>query len=129
MQQLSSKVWRIYGLVGRVTAGILNYNNGRVQFITEEGLQFDEPVTALKKIKFPFLRMGLGFDTTVNDVKYKFSFAKPNPTAPELDDELMDQAMRFSDTGRIWEAVKSFKNLKTDKETTWLWKQILQTDN
>lgn len=126
MQKISSKVWRLYGLIGRVTPGILHYDNGRVQFITEEGLQFDEPLVALKNIKWPFLRMGLGFDATVNEVRYKFSFAKPNPTAPELDNDLPEQLMRLSDSGRIWEAVKSFKNLRTDKETSRYWKEILK---
>ncbi len=125
MEELISKVWQIHGLVGRVTAGFLIYNNNRVQFITEEGIQFDELIIVFKKVKWPFLRMGLGFDAKVNGVKYQFSFAKPNPTAPELDDALIDQLLRFSDPGRIWAAVKSFKKLKGDKATTKLWKGIL----
>jgi hypothetical protein len=126
MPQISSKVWRIHGLAGRATPGILHYDNGRVQFITEEGLEFDEPLIALHNIKWPFLRIGLGFDATVNEVRYKFSFAKPNPSAPELGDDLAEQLMRFSEGGKIWEAIKSFKNLRTDKETCRLWKEILK---
>lgn len=125
MQKLVSKVWQIHGLIGRVTPGILIHDKGRIQFITEEGVQFDELIISLKNIKWPFLRMGLGFDAIVNEKKYKFSFAKPNPTAPELDDELLDQTFRFTDTGRVMEAVKSFKTLKSDKETTKAWKEIL----
>lgn len=123
--KLVSKVWQIHGLIGRVTPGILIYDKGRVKFITEEGVQFEEPITAMKNIKWPFLRMGLGFDVIVNDKKYKFSFAKPNPSAPELGDELIDQAFRFTDSGRLNEAIKSFKNLKADKATTKAWKEIL----
>jgi hypothetical protein len=124
-QELVSRVWQIHGLFGKVTPGLLIKNNDRIQFVTEEGIQFDELITALKNIKWPFLRMGLGFDARVNGKKYQFSFAKPNPTAPELDDELLDQVIRFTDVGRIGEAVKSFKNLKEDKATTKKWKEIL----
>lgn len=125
-QELVSVVWQIHGLIGRVTPGVLIKNNDRIQFVTEEGIQFDEPVTGLKKVSWPFLRMGLGFDTLVNEKKYQFSFAKPNPTAPELDDELLDQVLRFTDMGRLAEAVKSLKNLKADKATTKAWKKILE---
>lgn len=123
---LVSKVWCLHGLVGRVTAGILILQNDRIRFITEEGMQFDEPVSSLKNIKWPFLRMGLGFDAVVNETKYQFSFAKPNATAPELDDGFFDQAYRFTDAGRLDEAFKSLKNLKNDKATTKVWKEILK---
>jgi hypothetical protein len=125
MQELISRVWQIHGLFGRVTAGLLVKSNDRIQFITEDGIQFDEKIILLKNIKWPFLRMGLGFDVRVNGKKYQFSFAKPNPTAPELDDEMLDQAIRFTGVGKIGEAVKSLKNLKADKATTKIWKQIL----
>ena len=125
-QKLVSRVWQIHGLFGKVNAGLLIKNNDRIQFIIEEGIQFDEQIASLKSIKWPFLRMGLGFDARVNGKKYQFSFAKPNPTAPELDDELLDQLIRFTDIGRIGEAVKSFKNLKADKATTKKWKEILK---
>jgi hypothetical protein len=126
MHELISRVWQIHGLFGKVTAGILVKSNDQIQFITEDGLQFDEPVSSLTHIKWPFLRMGLGFDARVNGKKYQFSFAKPNPTAPELDDELLDQVFRFTSVDRIGEAVKSLKNLKADKATTKIWKQILK---
>lgn len=125
-QELVSVVWQIHGLIGRVTPGLLIKNNDRIQFVTEEGIQFDEPVTGLTKISWPFLRMGLGFDALVNGKKYQFSFAKPNPTAPEFDDDLLDQVLRFTDIGRLAEAVKSLKNLKADKATTKKWKKILK---
>ena len=73
--------------------------------------------------------MGMGFDIKVNVKKYQFSFSKPNPTAPELDVELLDQVLRFTDAGRIEELLKTFKNLKADKETTRKWKEILKSNN
>jgi len=125
-EDLISKVWQIHSLVGRVTPGILILDNDQVQFVTEEGIQFNEPLSEMKNVKWPFLRMGLGFNASINEKKYQFSFAKPNPSAPELDDSLTDQLLRFTDPGRLWEAIKTFKNLKSDKATTKMWKQILK---
>jgi len=125
-QELVSKVWQLFGLVGRVIPGLLIWNNGRITFITEDGVQFNESLAEVKNIKWPFLRMGLGFDAVVNGKKYKLSFTKPNPSAPELDDTLGDQLLRLTDQGRFFDSIKTLRNLKTDKATTKTWKEILK---
>ncbi len=119
-------VWQLFGLVGRVIPGLLIWNNGRITFITEDGVQFNESLAEVKNIKWPFLRMGLGFDAVVNGKKYKLSFTKPNPSAPELDDTLGDQLLRLTDQGRFFDSIKTLRNLKTDKATTKTWKEILK---
>ena|SRR5688572_10969855 len=125
-QYLVSKVWQIAGLIGRVTPGLLVWENEKVSYITEEGLQFNVPLSELKNVKWPFLRMGLGFDTIVNEKKYQFSFSKPNASAPELGDEIIDQLLRFTPGGRLWESINTLGNLKADKATTRQWKEILK---
>ena len=125
-QELISKVWQLFGLVGRVIPGLLIWNNGRITFITEDGVQFNESLAEVKNIKWPFLRMGLGFDAVVNGKKYKFSFTKPNPSAPELDDTLGEQLLRLTDQGRFFDSIKTLRNSKTDKATTKTWKEILK---
>jgi hypothetical protein len=125
-QELVSKVWQLFGLVGRVIPGLLIWNNGRITFITEDGVQFNESLAEVKNIKWPFLRMGLGFDAVVNGKKYKLSFTKPNPSAPELDDTLGDQLLRLTDQGRFFDSIETLRNLKTDKATTKTWKEILK---
>ena len=124
--EIVSKVWQIHSLIGRVTPGLLVWKNGQVVFITAEGIQFNEPVQELKDVKWPFLRMGVGFDTVVNGKKYKFSFTKPNPSAPELDDTLADQLLRITEAGRFWDSIKTLSNLKADKATTKIWEKILK---
>lgn len=69
--------------------------------------------------------MGLGFDAKINGKMYKFSFAKPNPTAPELEHSALDQFFALSDPGSIAEAIKSLSNLKSDKAMMKKWKEIL----
>ena len=125
-QELVSKVWQLFGLVGRVIPGLLMWKNGQVTFLTEDGMQFNVPLAEVKNIKWPFLRMGLGFDAVVNEKKYKFSFTKPNPSAPELDDTLGEQLLRLTDQGRFFDSIKTLRNLKTDKATTKTWKEILK---
>ena len=124
-KELVSKVWQLSGLIGSVIPGILIWNEGQVAFITQEGIQFNLPLAEIKDVKYPFLRMGLGFDAVVNGKKYKFSFSKPNPSAPELDDTTGDQLLRLINVGRFWDSIGTFKNLKADKATTKNWKAIL----
>src|SRR5687767_2232640 len=116
-QQLVSKVWQIAGLIGRVTPGLLFWENQQVSYVTGEGIQFSVPLGELKNIKWPFLRMGLGFDANVNGKKYMFSFSKPNVSAPELGDDMIDQMLRFTPGGRLWESFNTLGNLKADKAT------------
>ena len=125
-QELVSKVWQLFGLVGRVIPGLLMWKNGQVTFLIEDGMQFNVPLAEVKNIKWPFLRMGLGFDAVVNGKKYKFSFTKPNPSAPELDDTASDQLLRLTDAGRLWDSIGTLRNLKTDKATTKIWEEILK---
>jgi hypothetical protein len=125
-QELVSKVWRLSGLIGSVIPGVLVLNNGQVAFISSQGLEFNVPLAEIKDVKWPFLRMGLGFDATVNGEKYKFSFAKPNASAPEIDDTSGDQLLRTLHVRRFWDSIGTIRNLKTDKATTKSWKQILK---
>lgn len=125
-EELVSKVWQLSGLIGSVTPGLLTWSNGQVAFLTQDEIQFDVPLVEVKDVKWPFLRMGLGFDAFVNGKKYKFSFTKPNPSAPELDDTDTDQLMRLFDLGRFWDSIGTLKNLKADKTTTKTWKAILK---
>jgi len=125
-QEFVSKVWQFSSLIGKVTPGLLTWYNGQVAFITQEGVQFDVPIAEVKNVKWPFLRMGLGFDSIVNGKKYKFSFSKPNPSAPELDDSEGIQLLRLVDGGSFRELIGTLRNLKADKATTKTWKEILK---
>lgn len=126
-QEVVSKVWQISGLIGNVIPGILIWSNGQVVFITPQGEQFNVPLAGIKEVKYPFLRMGMGFDAVVNGKKYKFSFCKPNPSAPELDDEAGDQLLRLTPAGRAVDSFKTLMNIGSDKATAKLWKEILKT--
>ena len=124
-QQLISKIWQISGLVGSAVPGILLWKNQEVAFIIEKGIIFNLPISEIKEIKWPFLRMGLGFDAVINGEKFKFSFAKPNPSAPDIEyiadtpfPKVFFAAQNFDDL--------SLRNLKADRAAAKAWKKILQ---
>ncbi len=76
-QEIISKVWQISGLIGSVIPGLLIYKKEEVSFLAYNEMQFKVRLEEIKNVKWPFLRMGLGFDAVVNGKKYKFSFTKP----------------------------------------------------
>lgn len=123
--ELVSKVWQIAGLVGKVVPGALILRKGFVAFITEEGIQFNVPLAAIKNIKWPILRMGMGFDAVIQDKKYKFSFAKPNPNAAEIDIVPGNPLPSVTFAGQYFEDISSLWNIKKDKAATKAWKEIL----
>ncbi len=124
-KDLVSKVWKLSGLFGSVLPGVLVWKKGRVLFITEEGVQFDVPLTSIKDLKWPFLRMRMGFDATINEKKYKFSFSKPNPSAPEITIKTGSGLPDVLYSGHYMDDISSLRDIKKDKATTKMWKEIL----
>jgi hypothetical protein len=123
--ELISKVWKIAGLVGAVVPGALVYKKEEIIFITEEGIQFQVKLSDMYNIKWPFLRMGMGFDAEVYGKKYKFSFAKPNVSAAEIKIIKGNPLPKVVSAGQYFDDVSSLLNMKTDRKTAKKWKEIL----
>ncbi|HQV54962.1 MAG TPA: hypothetical protein PLX17_05570 [Chitinophagaceae bacterium] len=124
-QELVSKVWKIAGLFGKVTPGVLIWKNNQVIFITEDGVQFQTSLSGITDIKWPFLRMGMGFDGVINGEKYKFSFAKPNAAAPEIEIVNGNPYPSVIFAGQYFNDISSLRDIKENKLTTKKWKEIL----
>lgn len=124
-QELVSKVWKIAGLVGKVVPGVLVWKNNEITFITEDGIQFQTSVAGITNLKWPFLRMGMGFDAVINNEKYKFSFAKPNASAPEIEIVKGNPYPSVVFVGQYFDDVSSLRDIKENKLTTKQWKEIL----
>ncbi len=124
-QELVSKVWKIAGLFGKVTPGVLIWKNNQVIFITEDGVQFQTSLSGITDIKWPFLRMGMGFDGVINGEKYKFSFAKPNASAPEIEIVNGNPYPSVIFAGQYFNDISSLRDIKENKLTTKKWKEIL----
>jgi hypothetical protein len=127
--ELISKVWKIAGLVGKVIPGALVWKNNEVVFITEEGIQFQTPLSGISNIKWPFLRMSMGFDAVVNGEKYKFSFAKPNASAPEIEIKKGNPFPTVVYAGFYVDDISSLMDMKENKQTTKKWKEVLTGRN
>lgn len=124
--QLVSKVWHIPAIISNAIPGILIWDKGHVIFITEEGVQFNVLLHELTAIKWPFLRMGFGFDTIVQGKKFRFSFSKPNHSSPEIDIISGNPFPHVAFAGQYFYDLSSLGTIKTDKATTRKWKDILK---
>ncbi len=123
--ELISKTWQIAGLFGKVTPGILVWKSLHVTYITDEGIQFSVPLSQIKDVTWPFLRMGLGFDAVVNGKKFKFSFSRPNSSVPEIDIVPGTPFPSVVSAGQYYDPASPINNLREDKATTKKWKEIL----
>lgn len=123
-QSINSKVWRIHGTFSVGEPGILILDEGKVSFISEQGEEFNVPLSEIKEVKWPFLQFGLGFNATVNGTKYKFTFMKPNG-ATELDDSSLNQLARFTRVGRGVDAVETLFKWGDNKKSAKQWKAVL----
>ncbi|MEO5946142.1 MAG: hypothetical protein ABIP79_04960 [Chitinophagaceae bacterium] len=128
-QEMVSKVWKIAGLVGKVVPGILVWKNNEIVFITEEGVQFQTPLSGVTNLKWPFLRMGMGFDAVINSEKYKFSFAKPNASAAEIEIIKGNPLPSVVFAHQYIDDISSLMDFKENKLTTKKWKEILTGKN
>lgn len=123
-QEIISKVWQLHGALSVATPGLLIFNNGKASFVTEQGEQFNVPVSEIKEVKWPFLQFGLGFNAVVNGTQYKFTFMKPN-TAPELNDSTLGTIARFTSIGRGMEAFATLGKWGDNKKSAKQWKALL----
>jgi hypothetical protein len=125
-EQLISKVWHIPSLVGNAVAGVLIWDKGQIIFITEEGVQFNVQLAEMRDIKWPFLRMGFGFNAVVNGKKYKFSFSKPNHSSPEINIIEGNPFPKVEFARQYFYDISSLGTIKADKNITKKWKTILE---
>ena len=128
-QEIVSKVWKIAGLVGKVTPGALIWKNNQVIFITEDGVQFQTSLSGITDIKWPFLRMGMGFDAVINGEKYKFSFAKPNASAAEIEIVKGNPLPSVVFAHQYIDDISSLMDIKEDRQITKKWKELLTGKN
>jgi len=124
-QELVTKVWQMGGLLSTPIPGLLILSDGHISFVTAEGEQFGVPVAELKDVKWPFLQFGLGFNTTVNNKQYKFTFMKPNGAA-DIDSSAIDGLTAFSRIGRGIDAIATLSKWGSNKQAAKQWKAVLE---
>lgn len=102
MTRLATPAWQLKGVTGS-RAGVLALEDGRLSFVTREGVMFDAPASAVSAT-FPFHYLGGGMKLEIDGERYRFSFLKPN-AAENVPAELVDAPFRESRRGRVADAV------------------------
>ncbi len=74
---LRTPAWLLKGLT-RSEPGVLELDNGRLAFTTEQGRVFQAPLEDVRDITFPWYYFGGGAKLTVNNTRYRVSFVRPN---------------------------------------------------
>ena len=126
-QKLLTKVWQMGGLLSAPTPGLLILSDGHISFVTGDGEKFSVPVSDVKDVKWPFLQFGLGFNSTVNNTQYKFTFMKPNGAA-EIDNSAMEGLTAFSRIGRGIDAIATLSKWGSNKEAAKQWKAVFEAN-
>ena len=124
-QDIISKVWQLHGMLGGATPGVLSLQDGMATFETENGEAFHVSLADMKEVKWPFLQLGLGFNTTVNGQLFKFTFVKPNG-AQDLSDSSLRSGLRFTRIGRGVDAVATLAKIGDNKKSAKEWKAVLK---
>ncbi|HVT85969.1 MAG TPA: hypothetical protein VHD35_12265 [Chitinophagaceae bacterium] len=114
-EEIISRVWQLHGALalGGYVEGVLRFSEGTASFITAAGVQFNVPVTEVKKVQWPFYQFGLCFTALVNEKKYRFVFSDPFPSANtffEIDKfrnfvDNLDAISSGRDAAKKWKAV------------------------
>jgi hypothetical protein len=88
---LATPAWLMSGW-GCTVAGVLVAGDGRLSFLTEEGLRFDVPVTEVTDVTWPWHWFGGGVRLHAAGVPYKITFVLPAGAA-EPAPSLMEAGM------------------------------------
>ncbi|MEQ3554965.1 hypothetical protein WIS52_31255 [Pseudonocardia nematodicida] len=71
-----SHAWILSGIMN--TPGILVLRDRRLSFVSDEGPVFDEPLSAVTDIRFPWYEFTGGFRATVAGTRRRISLVRPN---------------------------------------------------
>lgn len=111
----SSPAWLRHGLTS--TPGILMLRETRLAFVSDDGAIFDEPLTAVTDIHFPWYRVSGGFRATVAGRRRRISLTRPpgaalpSPHLIEPDSEILTVGIAMASgregrrRGKAWRAL------------------------
>jgi hypothetical protein len=122
-QEVQTPAWRMIGAT-QSAPGVLALHNGQISYTEMDGHVFETPLSAVADVAFPWYYFGGGAKVTVNGVRYRFSFVKPNGAMPvsqalqeRVEQTLGTPQQSGSRSAYIWSGRKAGK----------LWKSILET--
>ena len=71
-----SPAWILSGIMN--TPGFLALSGGRLSFVSDDGIVFDEPLDRVTGISFPWYYFSGGFTATIGGARRRISLTRPN---------------------------------------------------
>ncbi|TCK27702.1 hypothetical protein [Pseudonocardia endophytica] len=119
-----SPAWILSGIMN--TPGFLSLYDGRLSFVSDDGVVFDEPLARVTDVRFPWYYFSGGFKATIGGTPRRISLTKPNG-APDPQsgwlvsggDDLFSAASSLADagkgrtSGKQWRAVLTGSGVRT----------------
>ena len=120
---LRSPAWLLEGLT-RSVPGVIELDDGRLAFRTEQGTVFDVPVIEVHEITFPWYYFGGGLKLTVKNTRYRLSFARPNE-ASDIPGRLLAGAGAAGSVVGLLTAARKVRDIVVARAAGRAWKAML----
>jgi hypothetical protein len=110
-----SPAWIMSGIMD--TPGFLSLEDGRLVFVSDDGIVFDEPLDRVTDIRFPWWQFSGGFKATIGGTRRRISLTRPNgsPHPAEL----------LGDAGGLISAFSSFRDAGKGRRSGKQWRALL----
>lgn len=116
-----SPAWLLAGLGHR--AGVLVLRAGRLAFLGDDGVVFDEPLREVRDLTFPWYWFGGGFRAEIAGTRRKVSLVRPQgapaPTVRVLDLAGLDGLDLLTAAGSLYDAAAGRRRART-------WRALLE---
>ncbi|MDQ4116236.1 MAG: hypothetical protein M3235_04665 [Actinomycetota bacterium] len=111
-----SPAWILSGIMN--TPGFLILSDGRLSFVSDGGVVFDEPLDRVTDVTFPWYYFSGGFKATIGGTRRRISLTRPNG-APDPDTGLLGGA------GDLASAASSLRDVGVGRRAGKQWRALL----
>lgn len=120
--RISSDAWQLRGLT-RSLPGRLRLEADVLSFVDDDGdLLFRAPLSEVRQVVFPWYYFGGGCKCSIDGVRYRLSFVRPNGAEDALD----RMAARVGEAGAVYAQVAGkFVDIGTGRAAGKAWRAAL----
>lgn len=112
-----SVAWLLKGIMD--TPGYLSLEGGRLSFVSDDGVVFDEPLAEIPDLRFPWYYFSGGFKATIGGTKRRVSLTRPNNASDPLGSDVLGSA------GELVSAVDSLRDAGKGRRSGKQWRALL----
>lgn len=119
----STDAWHLRGIT-RSLPGRLHLEANTISFVYDDGdVLFRAPLSEVREIVFPWYYFGGGCKLTVEGVRYRLSFVRPN----DADDAMDRLAAGAGDAGAVYSQVAGkFIDIGSGRAAGRVWEEVLR---